>query len=50
MADFKPLYRKTLEHARALGEIPQWRESRKENIALLFVWFKVMPPIRQPGH
>ena len=24
--------------------------SRKENIALLFVWFKVMPPIRQPGH
>ena len=33
MAEFKPLYRKTLEHARALGEIPQWRESRKENIA-----------------
>ncbi|MBR4655041.1 MAG: DUF3849 domain-containing protein [Oscillospiraceae bacterium] len=33
MAEHKPLYRKTLEHARALGEISQWRESRKENIA-----------------
>ena len=33
MAEPKPLYRKALELARALGELPQWRESRKENIA-----------------
>ena len=33
MAEPKSLYRKALELARALGELPQWRESRKENIA-----------------
>ena len=33
MADFKPLYRKTLDAARMLGDLDQWRESRKENIA-----------------
>lgn len=33
MAEHKPLYRKTREMARMLGEIPQWRESWRENVA-----------------
>ena len=33
MADFKPLYRKTVTQAHLLGQLPEWRESRDENIA-----------------
>lgn len=33
MAELKPIYRKSAEQARLLGELPAWRESRKENIA-----------------
>ena len=33
MAEAKPLYRKTRELARMLGELPQWRESWRENVA-----------------
>lgn len=31
MAGIKPLYRKTLQAARLMGDLAQWRESRKEN-------------------
>ena len=33
MADIKPLYRKPLTQAWALGEVPEWRESLRENVA-----------------
>ena len=33
MADIKPLYRKTLDAARMMGDLDQWRASRNENIA-----------------
>lgn len=33
MADIKPLYRKTVGQAKMLGEIGDWRESFRENIA-----------------
>ena len=33
MAEYKPLYRKIVSQARALGELSQWRESFRENIA-----------------
>lgn len=32
MADIKPLYRKTVEQARMLGEIDDWRASFRENV------------------
>lgn len=33
MADIKPLYRKTVQQARMLGELGPWRESLQENVA-----------------
>lgn len=33
MAEFKPLYRKTLDIACMMGDLDQWRASRQENIA-----------------
>ena len=33
VADRKPLYRKTVTQAHLFGQLPEWRESRNENIA-----------------